>query len=155
MAKTLFEKLGGLETLKKVHKRFYDLAYKDPWFGKYLETLPQEIIEDKQNKFMMKAMGGPNEYTGTHPKYAHAYMWIPEELFDLRHSLLEQAITENGVPEELKEAWLKIDKSFKSAIVHEKLEDCQSRFITGYIMAFDKDGTDLWKKKKEEDESSS
>ena len=146
MKKTLFERIGGEEVLKSVHKRFYDLAYADPWFGKYLETFSQEIIEDKQTAFMMKAMGGPNRYTGDNPHHAHNYMFIPEELFELRHSLLKQAIEESGVEEELKLAWLKIDYSFKGAVVKDSIDQCQSRFVTGYVMAFDQEGNNLWKK---------
>ena len=48
---------------------------------------------------------------------AHPHMFITEELFDLRQELLIQAFSDVNAPDEIKEAWLKIDDAFKNVII--------------------------------------
>ncbi len=133
---TLFERIGGRETLERVHKHFYDLVYKDPWIGLYFQEVPQETIENQQSDFMMKAMGGANRYCGKLPIPAHRHMFITNELFDLRTRLLREAIRSVGLSPELEEEWIKIDNAFRKGIVKNSLNDCQKRFETDEIANF-------------------
>jgi len=43
---TLFDAVGGLPTLQKVHKIFYDKVYAHPWLGPFFEGHSQEAIEN-------------------------------------------------------------------------------------------------------------
>lgn len=149
-SKTLFKLLGGEETLKKVHKTFYDKIYGHPWLGKYFTDFVQELIEIQQTQFMMEAMGGPRNFDGRNIKSAHDYMFITEELFNIRHALLKKSLEEENIPPNLSERWLKIDYAFKSIVVKKKVEDCYSRFYTGFVLAYDEEGKNksLFTKKK-------
>lgn len=133
---TLYERLGGTPVLKRVHKIFYDKVYKHPWIGEYFKDVKQDLIENQQTDFMAAAMGGPERYSGKLPIPAHKHMYIPEELFTLRHQLLKESLEEAGVSRDLTERWLIIDGAFKKGIVKRSLADCEKRFATDEIMSF-------------------
>lgn len=114
---SLFDAVGGLPTLQRVHKIFYDKVYAHPWLGRFFEGHDQAAIENRQTSFMAEKMGAPVEYMGKHPKMAHRHMYITEELFEVRRALLADALCEAGVSDELAERWLRIDSAFMKSIV--------------------------------------
>jgi hemoglobin len=117
MGQTLFDAAGGLPTLKKVHKIFYDKVYAHPWIGQFFIGHSQEAIENRQTSFMAEKMGGPIEYLGKEIEMTHEAMYITEELFLLRQSLLEESLKEAGIDENLRERWLRIDAAFRNKII--------------------------------------
>ena len=119
---TLYEAIGGLPTLQKVHKIFYDKVYAHPWLGRFFEGHSQEAIETRQTQFMAEKMGSTKPYLGKDMKMAHRQMYITRELFELRHELLRKSIEEAGVPESLVQRWLKIDNAFYRHIVKDSIE---------------------------------
>jgi len=123
MKKTMFDAIGGLPTLLKVHKNFYDRVYSHPWIGQFFIGHSQEAIENRQTTFMAKKMGGPIEYTGKDIEMAHEAMYITVELFDLRARLLEESLREAGLEETLRKRWLKIDSAFIKKIVKPSPEE--------------------------------
>jgi hemoglobin len=122
MKPSLFDAVGGLPTLNKVHRIFYDKVYAHEWLGKFFEGHSQEAIEIRQTQFMAEKMGGEVEYWGKDMHYAHEAMYITPELFELRHRLLEESLREAGVPEALRERWLRIDAAFKKQSVKDSVE---------------------------------
>jgi hemoglobin len=123
---TLFDAVGGLPTLRKVHKIFYDKVYAHPWLGKFFAGHNQEAIETRQTQFMAGKMGGDVPYYGKEMKMAHRQMYITQELFDLRSRLLRESLQEAGVPEELARRWLKIDSAFANQVVKDSIESFYS-----------------------------
>jgi hemoglobin len=135
---SLFDQLGGRETLKRVHRIFYDKIYADSWIGQFFRHVDQTTIENQQTDFMTQAMGGPQVYFGAFPIPAHQHMNITTELFEFRHRLLKESLDEAGVPSSLAERWLKIDGSFRTGIVKKSIDDCKKRFFTDDIQDFEK-----------------
>lgn len=78
--------------------------------------------------------GGPRNFSGRMPIDAHMHMMITEELFDVRHGLLREALTEAKIPDPEFSEWLAIDRAFKKVLVKQSLEDCQRRFNTDEIL---------------------
>lgn len=126
MKPTLFDAVGGLPTLQRVHKIFYDKVYAHDWLKQFFAGHSQEAIEYRQTSFMAEKMGGPVEYWGKDMKYAHEAMYITRELFEVRHALLEDSLREAGVPEDLRERWLRIDSAFMKQIVKGSIESFYS-----------------------------
>jgi len=133
--KTLFLRLGGKQTLVKVHKLFYDKAYSHPWLRKYFTDKPQEVLERQQTAFMGQLMGGPKAYAGKSPKSAHRHMEISEELFDLRSQMLSDSIKAAGVSDELRQEWLAADEALRRAVV-KPLEDCTRAYPSQRFLSF-------------------
>ena len=119
---TMFDAVGGLPTLQRVHKIFYDKVYAHPWLRLFFADHSQVAIENRQTTFMAMKMGGDVVYTGKDIKVAHETMYITQELFEIRRALLDESIREAGVADELRERWLKIDSAFMKNIVKDSLE---------------------------------
>lgn len=118
---SLFEQLGGLPTLERVHKRFYDAIYAHPWLGKFFEGHDQKAIELRQTQFMAEKFGADIRYPGMALELAHRRMYIPEELLKLRQGLLRDALEKEGIEETLITRWLKIDHAFWKDIRNDSL----------------------------------
>ena len=121
MKASLYEAVGGLPTLQKVHKIFYDKIYAHPWLKQFFAGHDQQAIEGRQTSFMGEKMGGPR-YLGKAIKQVHENMYITAELYQLRHELLTQSLDEAGVPQALAERWLKIDQAFMRQITKPSVE---------------------------------
>lgn len=134
---SFFIEIGGMATIKKVHKIFYDKIYADAWIGQFFKKIDQTVIEDQQSDFMAQSFGGPNLYLGKLPVATHKHMYITEELFELRRSLLEMSLIEAKVSPEHRERWLKIDGAFKHSIVKKSLADCEKRYFTDELEAYE------------------
>jgi len=123
---TLFEQLGGMPVIERVHKRFYDKVYAHPWLGQFFAGHSQQAIELRQTQFMAEKFGGPDPYPGMALELAHRRMYIPERLLELRQQLLREALEEEGVAAELIERWLRIDHAFWKDIRNDSLEKFQA-----------------------------
>ncbi|MDH5216581.1 MAG: group 1 truncated hemoglobin [Gammaproteobacteria bacterium] len=126
--KTLFDRLGGLDTLRKVHKIFYDKLFVHPWLKQFFVEHPQEVFENQQTNFMASLMGGPKIYAGLTPKMAHQNIVITDELFELRSTILSDSIKQVGIADDLREEWLDADRSLKKAVVKESAADCRTMY---------------------------
>lgn len=135
---TLYAALGGHSTLSRVHRRFYDALYAHPWLQHFFADIDQDHIEKQQTDFMAQSMGGPAQFCGQLPAYAHQHMYITEELFELRHQLLDEAIRACGVGDDLRERWLKIDAAFKRRLVKSSVDQCVPRYKYEPVLVVDK-----------------
>lgn len=121
MKQTLYDAIGGLPTLEKVHKIFYDKVYAHPWLGQFFQGHDQKIIELRQTQFMGEKFGGDIRYPGMDLELAHRRMYITPELFALRQRLLRESLQEAGVAGEHIRRWLRIDSAFQRQIVKRSL----------------------------------
>lgn len=122
MTQTLYDAVGGLPTLQKAHKIFYDKIYAHNWLRQFFAGHNQQAIEDRQTSFMAEKMGSPERYLGKDLKMVHEAMYITRELFDIRHALLDESLKETGVEDELRERWLRIDSAFMQKIIKPSIE---------------------------------
>lgn len=130
----LFDRLGGRMTIDRVHEIFYEKLYSHPWIGKYFSRINKEHISKQQSDFMGMLFGGPRIFSGRMPIDAHMHMMITEDLFALRHQLLEQSLEEAMIAEPEKTEWLAIDSAFKKVLIKKNLDDCRKRFNSDEII---------------------
>jgi len=109
---SLFEAIGGLRAMEKIHTNFYDKMYAHPWLGSFFVGHEQKAIELRQTQFMAEKMGAKTPYLGSELPLAHRRMYITRELLELRQELLRQTLKEAGLNEPLILRWLKIDQAF-------------------------------------------
>lgn len=121
MKQSLYDTVGGLATLEKVHKIFYDKIYLHPWLKQFFAGHNQEAIEGRQTSFMGEKMGGP-KYVGKPLKQVHENMYITQELYELRHAILNESLMEADVAEDAAARWLKIDDAFMKQITKKSVE---------------------------------
>lgn len=123
MKQILYDAVGGLPTLQKVHRIFYNKVYADAWLGQFFAGHDQQAIEQRQTEFMGEKMGGPDPYPGKEIGMVHETMYITQELFGIRRKLLNKALQEAGVADDLRERWLRIDSAFMRKIVKNSVEE--------------------------------
>ena len=128
MSDTLYDELGGRPCLERVHKIFYDKLLVDPWLSEFFKNNDQWHLEIQQTEFMMRLFGGPVIYQGRMPKYAHAHMFITEEIYMTRHEILEESLIEAGVREDLRDRWLAYDLGLLRALVKKDISECTKRY---------------------------
>jgi len=124
--KTLFDAIGGLPAMTRIHTDFYDKMYAHPWLGQFFIGHDQQIIELRQTQFMAEKMGSKSVYPGRELEVAHRRMYLSKELLKLRQRLLRQSIEEEGIAEEFIQRWLKIDMAFWGKIKNESIEQFNS-----------------------------
>jgi hemoglobin len=114
---TLLELMGGEARVRAVLQALYDRLFTDPIVAFLFEGRDKEHIVSQQLAFTCRFLGGPQRYEGKPLPEAHAALPLLPGHFDRRHRLLEQVLGEQGVPEEVKRVWLRIDDSLRESVL--------------------------------------
>ncbi|MBL4613729.1 MAG: group 1 truncated hemoglobin [Magnetovibrio sp.] len=130
-----FVKLGGRQTIERVHEIFYGKMYAHPWLKQFFVASPRKHQESQQSDFIISILGGGPVYSGRIPKHAHTHLFITDEIFDIRHGLLAEALHDAGVSDELAEPWLRRDEKFRTMLVKQSIGECEGRYRTEEIIA--------------------
>jgi hemoglobin len=125
-AKTLWERLGGEEAVKKVVHDAIDAVIKDPKVnltrdGKFKMT-PENVarLEKLHVEFISAATGGPLKYSGLDMKTAHAGMAISAAEFDAVGGHIVATMKKYKVPQKEIDEFAAIFNSAKKDVVEKK-----------------------------------
>ncbi|WP_026562644.1 group 1 truncated hemoglobin [Bacillus sp. J37] len=100
MTQTIYEKVGGEETVAKVVDYFYsELVLKDDTVNHFFKNTDMEKQRKHQTKFISFALGGPNQYSGKSMEKAHQGLNIQPDHFDAIAKHLQHALSHYGVEE--------------------------------------------------------
>ena len=69
--RTLFDRIGGEEGVKRLVSDFYDRVLDDPELEPFFETTPMEKLRAMQYEFFATALDGPVAYSGQPLHYVH------------------------------------------------------------------------------------
>ncbi len=138
MSDIFLNELGGMPCLEKVHKIFYDKLLNHPWLKEFFKGVPRAHLESQQSDFMSGVFGGPKIYGGRAPKSAHIHMFITEDVFLIRHKLLEQSLIEARIRPDLREIWLDYDMKMKKLLVKSSISECKGRYNSEAIIVVEK-----------------
>lgn len=125
---SFFDQIGGRDRLFDIHGKFYDKVFSHPVIGAFFVGKKKLHQQNQLTDFMMRIFGGPVIYGGRMPKSAHQHMFITEDVFDIRHKLLEDTLKECGINEELREKWLRYDRDFIHVLVKKSIDECEKRY---------------------------
>ncbi|MBS3951375.1 group 1 truncated hemoglobin [Methylicorpusculum oleiharenae] len=101
---TLYEQLGGEAAVNAAVDIFYRKVLSDFRINRFFDNSDIEKQAAKQKAFLTMAFGGPNNYTGTDMRTAHARfvkMGLNDSHFDAVMEHLSGTLRELKVPEEL------------------------------------------------------
>ena len=136
-----FDELGGRAAIELVHKHLYTKLFAHPWLGKFFEGKDRAFLESQQTEFMMGVLGGGKIYGGRGPLQAHKHQFITEEIFQIRHEMLKDAMKMARIPEHVQARWLNVDLGMRRSIVKERTDQCVGRYANEDIVVFpDPDG---------------
>ena len=101
---TLFEKIGGEGAVDAAVDIFYRKVLADDSINRFFETTDMEAQHAKQKSFLTMAFGGPNNYSGTDMRTAHAPLvakGLNEDHFNAVAGHLQATLEELSVPADL------------------------------------------------------
>lgn len=109
MTDTLFQRLGGMDTIRNVVKAFYGRVTASPALARYFEGADMMSLIEHQAIFVAGATGGPFGFDNATLWHAHAKLGItPQEFAEvlehLRGALQEFGVSEAEVAEILNAA---------------------------------------------------
>jgi len=108
-AATAFEWIGGEEKVKALVEHFYDLMDLEPKYAALRAVHGSELARARQHLFWFLCgwLGGPQHYTDRfgHPRLRARHMPFPIGVRERDQWLacMDQAMTETGVPQSLRE----------------------------------------------------
>lgn len=101
---SLYEQLGGEPAVDAAVDNFYRKVLADERVNHWFEGTDMERQAAKQKAFLTMAFGGPNNYTGTDMKIAHAHLvarGLNDADFDAIVENLGSTLKEMGVADDL------------------------------------------------------
>lgn len=101
---TLFDQLGGEAAVDAAVDIFYRRVLNDYRINRFFDNTDMEAQAAKQKAFLTMAFGGPNNYTGTDMRNAHAHlvkMGLNNDHFNAVMEHLTGTLQELNVPQEL------------------------------------------------------
>lgn len=69
--RTLFDRIGGEEGVKRLVSDFYDRVLDDPELEPFFAATPMEKLRSMQYEFFATALDGPIDYSGQPLHYVH------------------------------------------------------------------------------------
>ena len=99
--KTIYEQIGGDNTVRRVVPIFYSKILQDKSINHFFHKIDMSKQIQKQHDFVTVALGGPNNYKGKDMREAHKNLNLVESDFDSVVGHLGATLTEIGCPENL------------------------------------------------------
>lgn len=114
---TLYERLGGEESLRKIVNDILDRNLNNPDIGHHFQKVDMNRLKQLVFEFFSMGIGGPHQYTGRDMRTAHVNLNITEKDFLRGNDDILLALEENGVGEAEKNEVIAILNSMKSDVV--------------------------------------
>lgn len=86
---TLYEQLGGRETINQVIDRFYERILADPRINHFFKAAEMEKLRGRFKIFFAFAFGAPVNYSGRDLRSTHSHLKLDNTHFD---ALLEHLV---------------------------------------------------------------
>jgi hemoglobin len=118
--KSLYQRLGGYDTVAAVIDDFFKRMMGDPTLGRFfigLSTDSKRRAQQLTVDFVCSATGGPCLYTGRDMKTAHTGLGITENDWQVSVNLLVATLDKFKVPAKEKNELLNLVSSLKGSIV--------------------------------------
>lgn len=97
---SLFDRIGGDETVAKLVDVFYDRVFADPELGPFFANSSKEKLVHMQREFFATALGGPTEYTGRPLNEVHFGRGIKAKHIGLFIEHLKATLKDHGLNED-------------------------------------------------------
>ncbi|MBO9577518.1 MAG: group 1 truncated hemoglobin [Microbacteriaceae bacterium] len=96
---SIYEEIGGRETVRATVHVFYGRVTSDPLLTSYFAGIDLDRLEAHQRAFLAAALGGPDLFSGRGMAEAHAHLDITDEAFDAIVEHLAISLRDLGAPE--------------------------------------------------------
>jgi hemoglobin len=114
---TLYDRLGGLDNIRKIVSDTIDQTAADPRTKPIFDGIRLAPVKESVANHLCEMTGGPCIYDGAPMDKAHSGMQISSAQFDLMDDYLGEALTKHGVREADKAALARMVQPLKPDIV--------------------------------------
>lgn len=97
MSRSMFDRLGGFKTVRRIVSAFYEKILESEVTAPYFENTDMRRLLDHQSKFIASLMGGPASYSNDELLRIHRRLNIDERAFKETLTLLEEALDDLDV----------------------------------------------------------
>ena len=119
---SLYDQLGGEAAVNAAVDIFYRKVLSDHRINRFFDNTDIEKQAAKQKAFLTMAFGGPNNYTGTDMRQAHAHLvkkWgLDDSHFDAVMEHLTNTLVELNVPQNLIDQVAAIAESTRNDVLN-------------------------------------
>lgn len=114
----VIEELGGEEKARALLTDFYDQLFDDIIIGFLFAKSDKSELVESQMKWVSANLGDRSgSYDGPTIRASHGDLPITSGMFDRRHEILRGVLEAHDVPQEVRQAWLELDRSLRSNVV--------------------------------------
>lgn len=99
MPTTLYERLGGRESISAVVDEFYNRVLADDRVNHFFDDTNMLSLRGHQTRFIASVASGPEDYDGRDLSEAHAHLDIDGRDFAIIATHLDEALAAFDVPE--------------------------------------------------------
>lgn len=113
----------GLEEgklLRTILDDFYTRAFEDEILSPYFHNVSKQRVAEKVYSYLKQAFTGERHYFGNHPRNAHHWMVVDNDIFDYREKMLLDCMYRHKLPEPLIQKWRSLEEQFRGDIVKDK-----------------------------------
>lgn len=125
MTKSLFELAGGEDALRAVIEDFYDHVFDDVMIGFFFLGAEKSELVRLELEFVMRFLGADRQYTGRTLREAHKGHHIMGGQFNRRTQLLRQAMERQGLPQNVRDAWIEHTEALRSQVTRDAHGECK------------------------------
>ncbi|KRX04177.1 Globin-like protein [Pseudocohnilembus persalinus] len=129
---TIFERLGGQESINIAVDKFYDNLLINPQLSKYFKNTDMARQRKQQKCFLTEVFGGPQKYNGMNMYDAHKFLNISKNDFDQTGLVLLNVLKDLGVQADLIQEIGDIWNSLEDQIVIQKTQEKQQSQVQNY-----------------------
>lgn len=123
----LIDELGGEERVQELMREFYDRLFDDVMVGFFFVNSDKEALIRSQIDYVHAHLGDRSgDYRGASIREAHAALPILPGHFDRRHQILKDVLQDFGAPEEVRRAWLALDRAMRPMVLKQGRQARQS-----------------------------
>ena len=119
---TLYDQLGGEAAVNAAVDIFYHKVLSDYRINRFFDNTDIEKQAAKQKSFLTMAFGGPNNYSGTDMRQAHAHLvkklGLDDSHFDAVMEDLTDTLLELNVPQNLIDQVAAIAESTRNDVLN-------------------------------------
>lgn len=121
------ERLGGLDGLERIVRRFVDRVFDDVMIGFHFRDADRSTIAALETQFAARHLGGRVEYQGRPLAEAHAPHPITGGQFHRRMQILREVLAEAGAPEDLIERWVQHNLRLRGQVTGDPGSACHQQ----------------------------
>jgi truncated hemoglobin YjbI len=119
-----FERLGGEQVLRAIVDRFVDRCFDDVMIGFHFRRANRDRVKRFEYEHAAEHLGAGMRYGGRPIGEAHGSHAIFGGHFERRLTLLREVLDAHGVPEDLRERWLEVQRSLRAEVTTDAASEC-------------------------------